>query len=281
MFKLKYIFYILLITIILFGLFYYQNFDNKLKIYVLDVGQGDSILIKTPNKQNILIDGGPDNKVLAQLGKQMSFYERNIDILILTHPHSDHVVGLNEILKRYQIKSIYITGVIHTSPDYLEFLKLIKEKNIVFVDQKFNIDLGEELALNVLYPFYDFKNKKVENLNNTSIVCQLEYKDFKTLLMGDAEIEVEEDLIRNNIDLESDILKIGHHGSSTSSSQEFLETVNPKIAVISVGQDNKFNHPSLRTINRLKKMGIEIFRTDYLGTIIIKSDGKDFEIVNK
>lgn len=257
-----------------------DNNKGKLEVIFLNVSQGDSILIKIPDEQNILIDGGPDNTVIEKLGEYLPFYDKEIDLIILTHPHDDHVTGLVEVLKRYQVKKILMTGVLHTAPNYLAFLKQIKGQNVAVetVNKFQNISLGENLSLELLYPSSDFSGLKVENLNNTSIVAKLVYGSTSFLLTGDAEEEVEKELISNKTDLKADVIKIGHHGSSTSTSEEFLKIVNPQYSIISVGAANKFNHPSLRTINRLEKNGIKIFRTDEKGDIILISDGSNITI---
>lgn len=257
------------------------SFDKNLEVIFLDIGQGDSILINTPQGKNILIDGGPDNTVIQKLGKYLPFYDKDIDIMILTHPHDDHVTGLIEVLRRYKVKEIYYTGVVHTSPSYLHWLEEIKKEGVILnlVSHPFDLDLEENLTFKFLFPTESFLDKRVDNLNNTSIINQLIYKNKTFLFTGDAEIELEEELINGNFDLESDVLKVCHHGSKTSSSREFLEAVQPKIAIISVGENNKFNHPSYRTIKNLEKSGAAIYRTDRDGDIIIKSDGEGIRII--
>lgn len=251
------------------------NNDELLQVHFLDVGQGDSIYIRTPDEIDILIDGGPDKNVLSELGKVMPFWDREIDVMILTHPHSDHVAGLVEVLRRFDVKQIYYTGVLHTAPDYIAWLEEIKTQglDLKIVKEQFTLDLGEDFDLEFLWPLENFTNKKVDNLNNTSIVNLLKYKDTRMLFTGDAEIEVEEALLEEEIDLSADLLKAGHHGSTTASSEEFLEAVKPTQVVIQCGQDNSFGHPHLRIIKRLQRLGIDIFRTDNDGAVTIYSDG--------
>ncbi|MBU0648563.1 MBL fold metallo-hydrolase, partial [Patescibacteria group bacterium] len=152
--------------------------QDGLMVHALDVGQGDAIFIETPDHFQILIDGGPDKSVLAQLGKVMSFSDRSIDMVILTHPHSDHVAGLVEVLRRYKIEDVYLTGVLHGSPDYLAFLDLIKDKEISRHDlgAPFVMELDHGIELEFLYPFHSFAGLKVENLNNNSIINRLVYE---------------------------------------------------------------------------------------------------------
>lgn len=267
--------FILLFTLFFTGCTFNYDAEN-LTIHFLDVGQGDAILIITPDKTKILIDGGPDNSILNQLGQVMPFWDRQIDIMILTHPHADHVVGLVEVVRRYQIKEVYGTGVIHTTGDYLAWLNEIKSQKIPFhpVINPFTINLDHEITLDFLYPFTDLSNQKVEELNNSSIINMLTYGQTKFLFMGDAEIPVEEELLSSNINLTANVIKIGHHGSKSSSSENFLTAVNPQYAILSVGTDNSFNHPHLITIRRLEKLGIKILRTDINKTITLKSNGQ-------
>jgi competence protein ComEC len=247
------------------------------------VGQGDSILIKTPDEQNILIDGGPSSKVLSQLGKNLAFFDKNIDLLVLTHPHSDHVAGLIEVLRRYQVKKVLMTGVLHTSPDYLTFLKELENQKteIQIAKGAQDIALGQDLTLKILYPFKDVSQQKFDELNNSSIVLKLIYKDNSFLFTGDAEEIAESDLIAAKTDLSAQILKVGHHGSKYSSSEKFLEAVNPQYAVISVGKNNDFGHPHLRTLDNLAQRNIKILRTDQSGTIKFISDGNNLQIKNR
>jgi len=268
------------IFLLLWGIFYWQSKEEKGKLVVnfFDVGQGDSIFIKTPNNQKILIDGGPDNGVLAKLGKNLPFYDKEIDLMILTHPHSDHLVGLVEVLKRYKVKKIISTGVIHATPEYLAWLEEIKEQKIpleiAIAGQV--LDFGNETKMEILYPLENLAGQSVDDLNNTSIVSKLTFKNNSFLFMGDAEATAEEKLIASGADLKADILKIGHHGSKNATSESFLEKVDPQSTVISVGAKNKFGHPSGLVVNRLKREGIEILRTDERGDIKFLGDGENF-----
>lgn len=262
---------------------------TNLEVDFLDVGQGDSILIKTPFGQNILIDGGPDNAVVKRLGEELAWWDKDIDLMILTHPHDDHVSGLVDILKRYKVKKILYTGVTHDSPNYIAWLKIVRDKKIplTIIDHPQIINLGGSCQLEILYPFASLAGKTVENLNNSSIVTKLAYEKNSFLFMGDAEVEVEKELIGVGITplallskggLKVNVLKVGHHGSDTSSGEEFIRSVQPKIAVIEVGAENDFGHPSRRTIKRLERIGADIFRTDLDGTVRIVSDGEKVEI---
>jgi len=261
-------------------LYFYHPTEN-LTVNFLDIGQGDGILIQTPHDQNILIDGGDGAQILQQLPKFMPFYDRTIDLMILTHPHDDHVGGLSYILKRYRVKRILYTGVVHNSPTYLNFLAIIKRKQIpiTIIDRPQKIWLGEDLYFDIIYPFDSLLNKEVDNLNNSSIVAKLTYEDNSFLFTGDTEVEVERQLLEQGIDLNADVFKAGHHGSDTSNSEGFLQAIIPKIVVIQVGKDNDFGHPSLRTLKRFERIGADYYRNDSNGWVQIVSDGENIGIV--
>ncbi|MCX6745317.1 MAG: ComEC/Rec2 family competence protein, partial [Candidatus Parcubacteria bacterium] len=259
-----------------------QQDRTKLEVDFLDVGQGDAILIKTPYEQNILIDGGPSSKVLSELGKNLAFFDKKIDLVILTHPHSDHVAGLVEVLRRYNVKKVLMTGIAHTAPDYLAFVKEIADQQIPteYANGSRDITLGQDLTLKILYPFTDLSRQKIEDLNNSSIVLKLLYKNNSFLLTGDAGELVENDLLSAKTELRAQVLKVGHHGSKYSSTEAFLDAVKPQYAIIMVGKNNDFGHPHLRTLDNLQKRKIEILRTDQSGTIKFISDGNNLQRKN-
>jgi beta-lactamase superfamily II metal-dependent hydrolase len=263
-----------LIAVPIFGLTY--NLAKNLEVDFLDVGQGDAILVKSPFGQSILIDGGADNKVIKELGENLPFWDKQIDLMVLTHPHDDHVTGLIEVMRRYDVKRILYTGVVHDAPNYLAWLEEARDRKIplILIERPQVINLGESCGLKILYPREDFIGKNIDNLNNSSIVAQIFYGQANFLLMGDAEIEVENNLLTAGANLKSQVLKVGHHGSDTSSSEEFLEAIKPEFAVIEVGKDNDFGHPNLRISKRLERIGAQIFRTDLDGTIKFVSDGQ-------
>ena len=266
------LYYLIILSILtcLSVIIYLEIKPNDLKVIIFDIGQGDAILIQTPDKLNILIDGGPDNKVVYKLGEYLSFYDRTIDLMILTHPHADHVVGLSEVLKRYEVKKVLTTGVKYYSYDYLTWQNLIAKQNIKveIVDHQGIMPLGNGVELEILYPTKSLLNQEVENINNASIVAKLNYKDFSIMLTGD--YEDEESLIGRNLDLSSEVLKVGHHGSDTANALEFLKEIDSGIAVISCGQDNKFKHPHVQTVQNLQDLGFELFQTDQQGDFVYR-----------
>lgn len=250
--------------------------DTKLlEISVLDIGQGDAILLEAPDGQVILVDGGPDKKVLRRLGEELPFWERKIDLIVLSHPHEDHLAGLIPILDRYQIGGVMITGVMSTNTSYRQFLEMVTEKNIplILVEQAQTIAF-DDVRLEILYPQSSFKARRMSNINNSSIVMKVIYKEVELLLTGDAEEEQEYELLASGFNLQADILKAGHHGSDTSSTEEFVRAVDPELVLVSNGVENSYGHPSPRTLKRFERLGITVRRTDLEGTIHINTDGQ-------
>lgn len=257
--------------------FNFQEISGKfLKVKFLDVGQGDAEFIETPDKKQILIDGGPDLSILEKLGKAMPFYDRYIDLVILSHPEADHLNGLIEVLKRYQIGAVITNGVIRETSQYKEFMDTIKAKRIpVYIAKSGGeIDFNENIKMDILYPFENLKGKILSDSNDSSIVAKLIYNNFETIFTGDIEKSAENKLVESKIDLNSDILKIAHHGSKTSTSEQFLKAVNAFVAIIEVGKDNKYGHPHQEVLERLKNL--QIFQTGKDGDIEILSDGINY-----
>jgi len=249
--------------------------SQKTTVYFLNVGQGDACFIRTSSGQNILIDGGPDERVLYELGKILPWWEREIDLMILTHPHDDHVAGLIKILDKYHVGKVLYNGIVSGSPTYEAFLKKLHDKNIStkIITQVQKIRLDNECSLDLIYPRFDISNQENKNLNNTSIVSRLDCINQDFLFMGDAEKEVEEELLASQEEISADILKVGHHGSETASAEDFLSRVSPRTAIISVGAENSFGLPDLQIIRRLERLGIEVRRTDQERTMIYKIEG--------
>ncbi|KKR21272.1 MAG: hypothetical protein UT48_C0010G0020 [Parcubacteria group bacterium GW2011_GWE2_39_37] len=270
---------VVVISAILIGFFYKEK--DFLEIDFLDVGQGDSILIKAPTGQNILIDGGPDNSVLRRLSENLPWWDRQIDLMVLTHPHDDHVGGLIEVLKHYQIKRILYTGVVHSSPSYLAWLEQIKKRNVVLtiIDRPQTIYFSPDCKMVYISPQESLVGKSVTNLNNSSLIAKVEYKKVSALLVGDAEAEIEEGMMARGQDLSAGLIKIGHHGSDTASSEEFIRAVKPSFGVIQVGKDNSFGHPSKRTLKKLERNNVSVFRNDLQGTIRMSSKGDKWQII--
>lgn len=253
--------------------------DGLLHIFYLNIGQGDAILVQTPSMEYVLIDGGPDDTVLQELSQVMPFYARTIDVMVLSHPHADHLDGLIEVLERYEVKRVMITGVSYHYAGYEKFFDLIRERGVemVFVNGKVDYRLNN-LIFDVVFPFESLAGAHFENVNNSSLSFRLLYGERSFYFSGDLEVEGEEKLVASDVDLMADVLKAGHHGSRTSSTEPLLDRVHPAWAVISCGVDNPFGHPHAETIRHLQKRGITIYRTDLDGRIELVSDGTDITI---
>ena len=243
-----------------------------LKVAFLDVGQGDAIFIEAPNGNQFLIDGGPNKSVLRELSKQMPFYDRTIDGIILTHPHLDHYAGLNEVLKKYKVSLEMDSGTKVKGAGFGEFENLVKGKNIksLYAKRGMRINLDKDLYLDILLPVINDENLSE---HNGMLVSRLVYKNNSFLLTGDMEDNLENFLLSFGDNVKSDVLKIGHHGSKTSTSEKFLGLVNPELAIISAGKNIKYGHPHKEVTDRLAQFEIPTLRTDEKGTIILKSDG--------
>jgi competence protein ComEC len=252
---------------------------GELEVNVFDIGQGDSIFIETKNGYQILIDGGPTDKVLEKLGQKMFPWDRTIDLVILTHPDHDHIAGLIEVLKRYKVNYVLWNGLLKENGECEEWENVLKDKKINNkVISSGNQIQTPELYFDVLYPFEKLKREEVKDFNDTSLVLRLIFNETSFLFMGDLSSLGENDLLEKGIEIDSDVLKVGHHGSKSSSSDEFIAKVNPIIGLISVGRDNRYNHPSEKVLEVLNKYDINVLRTDLNGDIEIISDGKNIKI---
>jgi len=253
--------------------------DGLLKIYFFDVGQGDAIFVETPSGNQVLIDGGPDNKVIQELAKVMPFYDHDIDMVVATHPHADHIAGLISVLERYEVNQRLSRIYYYNSPVVLTWRDVVQGEgaNEIEAIAGKTIELGNDVVLKIIYPRQSLEGQTVKNPNNNSVVMMLDYKDTEILLVGDIESKVEKELLGDEID--ADILKVGHHGSKTSTTVGFLEKISPQVAFIGVGSKNKFGHPSSEVTQRLENLGIKYYRTDLDGHTEVVSDGQSFKII--
>ncbi len=267
---------VIIVAIALAAFWFLYEEKRLLEVSILDIGQGDSILIETPGGQVVLIDGGPDKKVLRRLSEELPFWEKRIDLMIVTHPHDDHFAGLKDVARRYRVDRLIITDAETKSANYREFREIVEQEEITLdilnAARRIQVDGAQ---LHFLYPAQSFKGEKVSDLNDTSIVTKLSFGEIDFLFTGDAEAPTEKELLsRLSHELESEVLKLGHHGSDTSSTEEFLKAVKPRLTVASAGVDNSYGHPSPRVIKRLERLGIPLRRTDLEGTIRFITDGQ-------
>ncbi len=279
----KYIMPPLLIIAILTSLAAVTLPDRNLQVSFLDVGEGESILIQSAG-QHILIDGGPSGqRVCQELGNKLPFWDRKIDMLILTHPHLDHLSGLLEVLKRYQVKKVLASPTTSDLPAYQEWLQIVKEKRIEYFTAKAGqqIMLSNGAVLNILNPLEDINTVSQADPDENAVIARLSYGLQSILFTSDIGSETEIRLLRDRLVNNADILKIAHHGSGRSSSTTFLKAVNPSIAVISAGAGNQFGHPAKDTLERISGSGLKtLYRTDLNGsvTIIMGTSGSSVRI---
>jgi len=267
--------------------------NNYLKVNFLDVGQGDSIFIETPEGHQIIIDGGPNSVLLQKLAERMPFWDKTIDLVILTHPEKDHMTGLLDVLQRYKVDYFLWTGVIKDDAENKRLASLLDKAqnppknfflaalNHASATKVLIASAGQEIKagnvlVDTLYPFENMAGEEMKNTSNDScIVSKIIYGKNSFLFTGDISSVAEKQLANSYelANLKSDVLKVAHHGSKYSSSDLFLSTVKPGIAVIEVGK-NSYGHPTPETLQRLADVGAEVLRTDQNGDITIISDGE-------
>jgi len=252
-----------------------NDHEGNLTVHFIDVGQGDSILIETPNGNTMLIDGGSrsEGDTVTEYLNQLDI--STINVMVATHPHEDHIGGLNDVLSNFNVLQVYDPGVAHTSQTYENFLLKIDANNIDYSIGRAgqSIDLDPNIDFEIISPSIIDEDE----LNDNSIVIKMTYHDVSFLFTGDAESPPENTMVQNyNVD--ATILKVGHHGSSSSTSQTFLNEVSPDIAIIQVGADNSYGHPTQNTLNKLKSVGAYVYRTDIDGTVIVSTDGFTYDV---
>ena len=250
-----------------------SNTGGELKVTFVDVGQADCILIQEENK-NMLIDAGnnEDGNKLVKYFNSLNIHD--FEYIVGTHPHEDHIGGLDDIINNFDIKMLYMPDIITTTKTFEDVIDAVDKKNLSITISK----IGDTFKLGNATIKIIYTGTDATDLNNTSIVLKLIYGNTSFLFTGDATSKVEEQILNSNV--EATVLKVGHHGSKYSSTNDFLKKVNPKYAVISVGNGNSYGHPADTTINKLNQLGINIYRTDELGSIIMISDGNNIEISN-
>lgn len=275
--------------------------DGKFHLVFCDVGQGDAVYMRTPDGSDILFDGGPNDKVLSCLGKHMPFYDRNLELVLLTHPQKDHFQGLISVVERYSVDYFVIGVEGNETAGYKELVKNLKEKNVILK----NLYRGDQFSLDkvnfrVFWPDRGWVAEHINpnesgmaesnggavlglattaNLNDFSYYVQAQYGSFRALFTGDGDSQIQPEIIKTNNLQKIDVLKFPHHGSKTGVLPEFLEAIRPSLAVISVGKNNSYGHPAAETLKLLRSLkGLRVLRTDLDGEIEIVSDGKRWEV---
>ena len=250
---------------------------TDMRIHFIDVGQGDSTFLELGNGQTMLIDAGnPEN------GSQIVSYIKgfgysDIDYVVATHPHSDHIGGMSTVLQSFAIGDMYMSGQAHTSQTFENLVDTIAQEGITLHKAKAGVNVldDDKIKIDILAPF----NDEYSNLNNCSAVVRIKYGNTVAIFTGDAEQQIEAQILNSGID--ADILKVGHHGSDTASTSSFVSVVTPKTAVISCGKYNSYGHPHDETLARLDNAGADIYRTDEVGTVIVTADSEKNISVDK
>ena len=244
--------------------------------HYIDVGQGDSIFIELPNKECMLIDAGERDygKKVTQYIKQLGY--NKIDYLVATHPHTDHIGGMREVVNNFDIGYIYMPKVTANTSNYINLLKSIDNKGLKIKTAKAGVDIinNDDYKISIIAPNSD----KYDDLNNYSAVIKLTYKNINYLYMADAEKLSEEEI---KTDVKADIIKVGHHGSLSSSSLAFIKKVKPSYAIIQVGHDNSYGHPNKNILNRYDVIGAKVYRTDLNGNIVVSTNGTEVSIASE
>jgi len=280
----KLLLFFVLALIMLFSATTFQYFrfnDGKLHIIICDVGQGDSIFIRTPKGSDILIDGGPNDRVLSCLSSHMPFWDRTLEAVILTHPDADHSTGLIDVIERYHVIQ-YLTQEVPGKTKIYQKLMTALADNLTTAKYSYQGDIiheGDSLSLQILWPSKEEIQISEQNiskynikLNELSVIVLLKYENLEALFTGDAGASVMDQI--STLAGDVDLLKVPHHGSKTGMSEAFLAEVKPELAIISVGSNNRYGHPSQFSLDLLKKAGVKTLRTDLDGEIEIISDGE-------
>lgn len=281
----KIIFFFLFIFVNIFVIMMYQSVvfrDSKLHVVFCNVGQGDAIYIRTPSGKDILVDGGPDDLILACLSNHMPFWDRTIDVVVLTHPHADHLEGLLEVLQRYTVRSFATERLENQTGGYKELQAILGLYKIPqqFVKAGGRFHLPDGVVLAIVGPTTAFLERTSpggiigESAEFASVETVVSYGNFTVLLTGDSQaVEIEEAVVKGYVG-SIDVLHVPHHGSKTGLNTALLRKLNPTLAVISVGQQNKYGHPNPEIIKILESREIKIVRTDRDGEVEVVSDGK-------
>ncbi len=275
----SFLLFLILAVIVVWYIVWQETPRGILEVYFLSVGQGDAILIKGPTGGKILLDAGPGDSVIGELSKVLPFYDRTIDLLIVSHPDLDHIGGFPSVMERFLIGALVDPGIEVETTAWQRLTEILNQESIkrIIARRGMKIYLGQA-ELDILFPDRDVSDV---NPNDGSIVARLNYGETNYLFMGDASEKIEKYLIfLDGKNLKADVLKVGHHGSKTGTAIEFASLVSPRYAIIQAGLDNRYGHPHEEVISTLKKIKAEILETAKLGTINIASDGWQVNCLN-
>lgn len=247
---------------------------RNLQIHFLDVGQGDAILIKTPDNKYMLIDGGPSSNLLEELSEVMPFWERRIDLLVATHGDADHITGLVDVAERYEVQKFIHNGKSKDTLTYKQLINnlILNKVEITAVTDSDDFVYGCCVNIDLIWPKEDQSSLTD---NDLSVSFIMDYGDFEVYLAGDLSKEYEEEAVES-LDYDIEIYKAGHHGSRTSTSDTLVDNLKPELAVVTVGKENRFNHPHKEVLDIFEAQGLQVFRTDMHGRVSFESDGKKF-----
>lgn len=249
---------------------------GRLAVHFIDVGQGDSILLQLPDRQTMLVDAGPNEAGSAVVSYLQEQGVEKIDYLVATHPHADHIGGMDNVIQAFEIVKVYMPRVTTTTESFESVLRSLKAKGLKITPAKAGLTILDRNGLKI--SFAAPCRSGYEDLNNWSAVLKVRYGGISFLLTGDAQAESEQEMLASGADMKADVLKVGHHGSYSSTTPAFLKAVSPKYAVISVGAGNDYGHPHRETLARLASAGVKVYRTDRDGTVIFVSDGKTLTV---
>lgn len=271
-----------LVILVIANLYIFQvsatTADNLNHVYFLDIGQGDATLIRTSSGENILIDGGPDTSIIDQLDRHIPFWDRSLDLVLLTHAHADHVTGLLKILPSYEVKNFWYTGAEYDSQVYQDLIAGLNQRKIpISLVSQGDQAHFQDTTLTVVYP--TVISPTDPDPNAISLVSLVSIGDLDIAITGDIGIDQEPYFVNQLGDIE--VLKVAHHGSRSSTSDQFLDATSPEYGIISVGLDNSYNHPDPQLLSRLASHRVNIFRTDQDKTIHLSTDGQAYKILSE
>lgn len=269
---------LLFLNVITFSFVFSLSYSSDLQVIFFDIGQGDSIFVETPQKHQIIIDSGPGKKTLLDKASNViPFWDKTIDLIILTHTDNDHISGFFELLDNYTVENILWSGIGSDSSKSKKWEKMIKlEGANIYTAEDINKIIFGDVFFEIISPDKYIIENYSKNANDLSVVSKMTYKNNSFLLTGDITNKIEKEIIYKDIDAE--VLKVAHHGSKYSSSIDFIKKVNPLIAIIQVGK-NSYGHPAPETLTRLSNFDIKVLRTDINGDIKIVSDGTKYKII--